>query len=67
MKVKINGREEILEQEKINVGRYLKEKGIQPEIVAVEVNLNIIDKAKYAETFLREGDEVEIVKMVGGG
>jgi thiamine biosynthesis protein ThiS len=35
--------------------------------VAVEVNLNIIKKDKFAATPLNEGDSVEIVNFVGGG
>jgi sulfur carrier protein len=35
--------------------------------VAVEINHEIVPKAKYAETVVRAGDEVEIINFVGGG
>jgi len=35
--------------------------------VAVEVNLNIIKKDKFAATLINNGDSVEIVNFVGGG
>jgi sulfur carrier protein len=35
--------------------------------VAVEVNEHVVKKAAYAETLVREGDDVEVVNFVGGG
>jgi len=35
--------------------------------VAVEVNRKIISRTQWAETWLTEGDELEIVHFVGGG
>ena len=41
--------------------------GIDPRRVAVEHNLTIVPKDRYATTLLREGDRLEIVHFVGGG
>lgn len=38
-----------------------------PKRVAVELNENILPKAKYGDTVLKDGDTVEIVGFVGGG
>ena len=35
--------------------------------VAVEVNLELVPRARHAEHALREGDRLEIVTLVGGG
>jgi len=35
--------------------------------VAVEHNLNVVKRANYDSTELREGDQIEIVNFVGGG
>ena len=35
--------------------------------VAVEHNLVVIKRARYDDTVVNEGDEVEIVNFVGGG
>lgn len=35
--------------------------------VAVEVNLEIVPRATYAERTLQDGDKIEIVHFVGGG
>ena len=49
------------------VSLLLQELGINPERVAVEINLYIIDRADFKTTFLKEGDKVEIIAFVGGG
>ena len=35
--------------------------------VAVEINYEIVPKARYDETIVRVGDHVEIINFVGGG
>ncbi len=35
--------------------------------VAVELNEELVPRAKFAESILNEGDTVEIVTFVGGG
>jgi sulfur carrier protein len=46
---------------------YLDKLGVNPRAVAVEHNGEILERAAYARVTLREGDRVEIVRMVGGG
>jgi sulfur carrier protein len=46
---------------------YLEKLGVNPRVVAVEHNGVIIERTSYAGAVLREGDSVEIVRMVGGG
>lgn len=41
--------------------------GIDARRVAVERNREIAPKSLWAETRLREGDQLEIVQFVGGG
>jgi len=40
---------------------------IRREYTAVALNREVAPKAAYAETVLREGDRVEIVRPMGGG
>ena len=41
--------------------------GVRPEIVAVEVNKKLVLRARRATTTLKDGDQVELVTLVGGG
>jgi thiamine biosynthesis protein ThiS len=51
----------------MSVRELLADLGIDPRRVAVEHNLAVLKRAKYDETIVKEGDEVEIVNFVGGG
>ncbi|HKW71475.1 MAG TPA: sulfur carrier protein ThiS [Candidatus Dormibacteraeota bacterium] len=46
---------------------YLGQLGLDPRVVAVEHNGEIVERAAYPAVILRDGDHVEIVRMVGGG
>ena len=45
----------------------LKELQIEPQRVAVEINVSIVKKSDYSTFKLSEGDRVEIVNFIGGG
>jgi thiamine biosynthesis protein ThiS len=64
--VQVNGRRVELEAP-IGLLAYLEKLGVNPRAVAVEHNGVIIDRSRYAEAKLDDGDVVEIVRMVGGG
>ena len=40
---------------------------LAPEQVAVEVNRELVPRARRGERVLAEGDELELVTLVGGG
>jgi sulfur carrier protein len=63
--VKING--ELLDKNGKTVSEILAEMEINSQHVAVELNEEIVSKAKYDETILKDGDTVEVVRFVGGG
>ncbi len=65
MKITVNGEEQLIEPK--TVLGYIVELGIDPRRVAVELNMDILEKGEYAMTMLKEGDSLEIVHFVGGG
>ncbi len=50
-----------------NLSQLLDRLKIQPERVAVEVNLKVIHRQQYNQVSLNEGDQIEIIGFVGGG
>jgi sulfur carrier protein len=46
---------------------YVGRVGVDPRAIAVEVNGEILQRDLYGGCTLRDGDVVEIVRMVGGG
>ncbi len=66
MSARINGKNVELERPTALLD-YLAGIGVDPRSIAVEHNGRILERAEYAHTTLRDGDIVEIVRMVGGG
>jgi sulfur carrier protein len=64
--IKLNGKEERV-NDGLSLAALLQQLEIKGETVAVEVNLAIISRPHRASCMLKQGDEVEIVKFVGGG
>jgi sulfur carrier protein len=51
----------------MTVAGLLAEMGIETPAVAVEVNLEVVPRARHSECTLHDGDRLEIVTLVGGG
>lgn len=66
MKLRVNG-DPMEVAPGTTVTRLLEELKLKPELVVVELNLNILKRDELAEATLKEGDQVEIVHFVGGG
>ncbi len=66
MKVVVNGEEKEI-PEGLTVEDLLNKLNIGKERVAVELNLDIVPKSRFADVVLKNGDRVEIVSFVGGG
>jgi sulfur carrier protein len=65
MQLTINGKVENLEVS--TVTDVLKVKEIDPQLVAVEVNTQMIDQENLGTTSLKENDKVEFLFFMGGG
>ncbi len=66
MTIRVNGEERQV-RSPLTIGELLDELGIDPRRVAVEQNITVIKRDRYASTPINEGDEIEIVNFVGGG
>ncbi len=64
LKLKVNGTER--ETNASTVNELILELGFKPEIVIVEHNFEIIKKNAY-DAKLSQGDNIELVRMIGGG
>jgi sulfur carrier protein len=63
--LKINGEE--TDAAGRTVAEHIASAGFNPSRVVVELNGQIVPKAAYADTVLKDGDNVEIVCFMGGG
>ena len=63
--VKVNGKQTDFDGK--SIAMLIESEGYDKTRVAVELNMEIVPKARYNETILKDGDSVEIVGFVGGG
>ena len=63
--ITLNG--ENYETEASTVAHLLRELGYSGQAVAIERNQQVVPKAAHEATDLCEGDQVELVTLVGGG
>jgi len=66
MQIHVNGQPRTLERP-ASVTELLDQLELDPRRVAVEINEDLVPRKQFAETTVRDGDQVEIVTFVGGG
>ena len=69
MKIRVNGKEQKIEldQENALLSTALKIMGYSRNTIVVELNNLIINSIKWEKVKLKDGDNLEIVSIVGGG
>jgi len=69
MKIKVNGEEKKidLDQENVLLSPALNSMGYKPNTIVVELNNLIINSMRWEKVKLKDGDNLEIVSIVGGG
>ncbi len=66
MRLSINGENKDFANS-INLSELLEILKVQVNGVAIAINMEIVSRNTYKETILNDGDEIEIVRAVGGG
>jgi len=69
MKIKVNGEEKkiTIDEENALLSTALNLMGYKPNTIVVELNNLIINSIKWDKVKLKDGDNLEIVSIVGGG
>jgi thiamine biosynthesis protein ThiS len=66
MRLIINGKEQT-HPDALTLAQLIEQLGMKSDRVAVELNREIVPRAQWPETSLKDGDKLEIVHFVGGG
>ena len=66
IEITLNGEPNTLAQA-LSIEQLIEHIGLDPRKIAVEVNREVVPKARHGERRLQAGDAVEIVTLVGGG
>ena len=68
MKIRVNGEERLIKSNmSISLNETIKLLGYSSNTVVVEVNKLIINSAEWDDKYIKNGDRLEIVSIVGGG
>jgi len=65
MKIHVNGQEKEISSE--SVASLLKELNLLPTQVAIEHNGTVLFRHEFGDIPLKDGDKIEIVRVVAGG
>jgi len=49
------------------ISEFIRDRGLYPQFVVVELNGEPLERARYDEVQLQEGDRIELVRAVAGG
>jgi sulfur carrier protein len=66
MKINVNGEEHLIHDER-TVADLVERLGFSQKPCAIERNRTVVPRAEHAQTELADGDQIEIVTLVGGG
>lgn len=66
MKIKVNGEDREV-SDSITAQQLIEELDLGDGRIAMEVNREIVPRSTYAEHTLQDGDQIEIVRAIGGG
>jgi thiamine biosynthesis protein ThiS len=66
LQIRINGEHRRVEQG-LTIAELVRELGFDPVRVAVERNLEVVPRSTLTEVSVEDGDDYEIVRLVGGG
>ena len=67
MKIYVNGNKKDFEGKELCLISLIEELALNEKKFAIEYNGEIISKSNFSQTFLKDGDKLEIVIAVGGG
>jgi sulfur carrier protein len=66
MRITVNGTTDDL-VEKVTIKQFLESRTLGEDLVIVVVNGEVTRREAWGETWINPGDNVEIVRIVGGG
>ena len=66
MQITVNGEKENI-AEGLSLLAFIESRGLDPQTVVAELNLDIVPASSFADVRLNPGDSLELLHFVGGG
>ncbi|WP_373463297.1 sulfur carrier protein ThiS [Herbivorax sp. ANBcel31] len=64
--ISLNGKKIEIE-EGITLKELINKKGLEPDRIVVEYNYQVLNQCEWEKTILKENDNLEVLRFVGGG
>jgi sulfur carrier protein len=65
--ITVNGKVFDLEEDVVSVAGFIRRRGLDPQYVVVERNGEPLERHRYEDVYLADGDRLELVRAVAGG
>jgi len=66
IRIRLDGKEKIIE-EGMTVMDLVRSLNLDPRRSLLQLNSTILEKALYSTTTLKDGDEINVIRIIGGG
>lgn len=66
MIISLNGKKAEI-KEGITLKELIDQKGLEPDRIVVEYNYRVLQQDEWEKTILKENDNLEVLRFVGGG
>ncbi len=66
MVILLNGKKTEIGEDK-TLKELINEKGLEPDRIVVEYNYQVLKQDEWEKTILKENDNLEVLRFVGGG
>jgi len=67
MKIMLNNREEVFTTETLSVSQLLELRKLSFRMRIIKINGHLVPREKFASTYIKEGDNVQVIYLMSGG
>ncbi len=67
MNITLNNRPESFDQESLSITEILKLKKFSFKLMVIKINGKLVRKPDYESSFVKDGDDLQIIHMISGG
>lgn len=67
MNITLNNKPESFEQDSLSISEVLKLKRFSFKLLVIKINGKLIRKPEYDSSFIKDGDDLQIIHMISGG
>lgn len=67
MNITLNNKPESFDQDSLSISEVLKVKRFTFKLLVIKINGKLIRKPEYDSSFVKDGDDLQIIHMISGG